>query len=210
MARPVDGPTLRGMGPSSPPAAGPVRRQASPLVRAAPPPSVTDGDARKLIRVPLSSGPGRVMLRPAASPGRAPPLTTDPVPEFGYEFSTHLHLIELAHELPPIANKGDHSRLSDAASTLLEAFVRHAEDERYLVLRLPPFTARLVENGQQRVVDRLVSRPRGRSGREALPVLGAGRGGRLPHRDADRLRGVGPGRRLTAPSSGRPFPPTRG
>jgi hypothetical protein len=84
-------------------------------------------------------------------------LTTDPVPEFGYEFSTHTRLIELARELPPIANKGDHPRLSDAASTLLEAFVRHAEDERYLVLRLPPFTARLVENGQQRVVDRLVS-----------------------------------------------------
>jgi hypothetical protein len=84
-------------------------------------------------------------------------MTTDPVPEFGSEFLTHTQLIELAHELPPIANKGDHIRLSDAASNLLEAFVRHAEDERYLVLRLPPFTARLVENGQQRVVDRLVS-----------------------------------------------------
>jgi hypothetical protein len=63
----------------------------------------------------------------------------------------------MARELPPVANKGDHPHLSDAASTLLEAFVRHAEDERFLVLRLPPFTARLVENGQQRVVDRLVS-----------------------------------------------------
>jgi hypothetical protein len=87
-------------------------------------------------------------------------MTTDPVPEFGHdfsEFSTHTRLIELARELPPIANKGDHSRLSDAASTLLESFVHHAEDERFLVLRLPPFTARLVENGQQRVVDRLVS-----------------------------------------------------
>lgn len=84
-------------------------------------------------------------------------MTTDPVPEFGPEFSTHLRLIEMARELPPVANKGDHSRLSDVASTLLEAFVRHAEDERFLVLRLPLFTARLVENGQQRVVDRLVS-----------------------------------------------------
>jgi hypothetical protein len=84
-------------------------------------------------------------------------MTTDPVPEFDSEFLTHTQLIELAHELPPIANKGDHIRLSDAASYLLEVFVRHAEDERYLVLRLPPFTARLVENGQQRVVDRLVS-----------------------------------------------------
>jgi len=84
-------------------------------------------------------------------------MTTDPVPDFGYEFSTHTRLIEMARELPPIANKGHHPRLSDAASTLLEAFVRHAEDERFLVLRLPPFTARLVENGQQRVVDRLVS-----------------------------------------------------
>jgi hypothetical protein len=63
----------------------------------------------------------------------------------------------MARELPLIANKGDHARLSAAASTLLEVFVRHAEDERSLVLRLPSFTARLVENGQQRVVDRLVS-----------------------------------------------------
>src|ERR1700684_4139933 len=84
-------------------------------------------------------------------------MTTDPVPEFFDEFLTHTRLIELAHALPPVANKGDHAQLSDAASTLLEAFVRHAEDERFLVLRLPPFTARLVENGQQRVVDRLVS-----------------------------------------------------
>ncbi len=87
-------------------------------------------------------------------------MTIDPLPDFGdefSEFSTHTWLIESARELPPIANKGDHSRLSAAASSLLEAFVRHAEEERYLVLRLPPFTARLVENGQQRVVDRLVS-----------------------------------------------------
>jgi hypothetical protein len=63
----------------------------------------------------------------------------------------------MARELPSIANKGDHARLSVAASSLLEAFVRHAEEERALVLRLPPITARLVENGQQRVVDRLVS-----------------------------------------------------
>jgi hypothetical protein len=84
-------------------------------------------------------------------------MTTDPVPEFGHQFLTHTELIELARELPPLANKGDHPQLSDAASRLLEAFVRHAEDERFLVLRLPPFTARLVENGQQRIVDRLVS-----------------------------------------------------
>ena len=71
--------------------------------------------------------------------------------------ASHARLLEMARELPTIANKGDHARLSGAASALLEAFVRHAEDERRLVLRLPPFTARLVENGQQRVVDRLVS-----------------------------------------------------
>jgi len=63
----------------------------------------------------------------------------------------------MAHELGPISNKGDHVRLSDVASALLEAFVRHAEAERPLVLRLSPFTARLIEHGQQRVVDRLVS-----------------------------------------------------
>jgi hypothetical protein len=86
----------------------------------------------------------------------------DPQPELdpeSYERAVprHAHLIEMARELPSIANKGDHARLSVAASSLLEAFVRHAEEERALVLRLPPITARLVENGQQRVVDRLVS-----------------------------------------------------
>jgi hypothetical protein len=84
-------------------------------------------------------------------------MTIEPVPEFDGEPSTHTRLIEMARDLPPVANKGDHSRLSGDASYLLEAFVRHAEDERYLVLKLPPFTARLIEHGQQRIVDRLVS-----------------------------------------------------
>ena len=69
----------------------------------------------------------------------------------------HRQLLAMANELGPIANKGDHGRLSNAASALLEAFVRHAEAERPMVLRLSPFTARLIEHGQQRVVDRLVS-----------------------------------------------------
>lgn len=69
----------------------------------------------------------------------------------------HARILEMARELPAVANKGDHVRLSQEASALLEAFVRHAEDERSLVLRLPTLTARLVEKGQQRVVDRLVS-----------------------------------------------------
>ena len=54
------------------------------------------------------------------------------------------------------SEKGDHAWLSVAASSLLEAFVRHAEEERALV-SLPPITARLVETQQQRVVNRLVS-----------------------------------------------------
>ena len=93
-------------------------------------------------------------------------MTIDPAPDWEEEpdpcgaddrLSEHGRLIEMARELGPIANKGDHTRLSNHASALLEAFVRHAEEERALVLRLPPFTARLVEHGQQRVVDRLVS-----------------------------------------------------
>ena len=82
-----------------------------------------------------------------------------PGPEFGPGPGPfgHTWLIDMAHELSTIANKGDHARLSLQASVLLESFVRHVESERHLVLRLPPFTARLVENGQQRVVDRLVS-----------------------------------------------------
>ncbi|HUC38067.1 MAG TPA: hypothetical protein VMR97_13210 [Acidimicrobiales bacterium] len=84
-------------------------------------------------------------------------MTSDPEPLFDEGPASHLQLIEMARELPAIANKGDHAQLSMAASALLEAFVRHAEEERFLVMRLPPITARLVENGQQRVVDRLVS-----------------------------------------------------
>jgi hypothetical protein len=84
-------------------------------------------------------------------------MTIHPEPGFSWRPSSHGHLIEMARELPTIANKGDHGLLSVAASSLLEAFVRHAQDERYLVLRLAPITARFVENGQQRVVDRLVS-----------------------------------------------------
>jgi hypothetical protein len=71
--------------------------------------------------------------------------------------AAHARILEMARELPAVANKGDHARLSRDASALLETFVRHAEEERPLVLRLPPLTARLVEKGQQRVVDRLVS-----------------------------------------------------
>jgi hypothetical protein len=84
-------------------------------------------------------------------------MTVDPLSDYEEGPESHLRLIEMARELPPIANKGDHTRLSLAASCLLDAFVRHAEEERALVLRLPPITARLIENGQQRVVDRLVS-----------------------------------------------------
>jgi hypothetical protein len=71
--------------------------------------------------------------------------------------AAHSKILEMARELPAVANKGDHARLSRDASALLETFVRHAEEERALILRLPTLTARLVEKGQQRVVDRLVS-----------------------------------------------------
>jgi len=84
-------------------------------------------------------------------------MAVDPSFEGGPEPFGHTWLIGTAHEISAIANKGDHARLSLEASVLLEEFVRHVEAERHLVLRLPPFTARLVENGQQRVVDRLVT-----------------------------------------------------
>src|SRR5579872_6645489 len=84
-------------------------------------------------------------------------MTLQPEPLWDDDPLGHRQLLEMAHELVPIANKGDHGRLSEMASSLLEAFVRHAEAERPMVLRLPPFTARLIEHGQQRVVDRLVS-----------------------------------------------------
>jgi len=84
-------------------------------------------------------------------------MTLDPAPAWDDDLSVHRLLLDMAHGLGPIANKGDHGRLSDEAAALLEVFVHHAEAERPMVLRLPPFTARLVEHGQQRVVDRLVS-----------------------------------------------------
>ena len=85
-------------------------------------------------------------------------MTFEPAPDWEDEpLSVHRVLLDMAHELGPMANKGDHARLSEAASALLEAFVCHAEAERPMVLRLPSFTARLVRLGQQRVVDRLVS-----------------------------------------------------
>ncbi|HXX91579.1 MAG TPA: hypothetical protein VEI83_15280 [Acidimicrobiales bacterium] len=84
-------------------------------------------------------------------------MAIDPVFDPGPDPFGHTWLIEMAQELSGIANKGDHPRLSLQASVLLEAFARHVEEERHLVLRLPPITARLIENGQQRVVDRLVS-----------------------------------------------------
>jgi hypothetical protein len=79
------------------------------------------------------------------------------VPQAARGLAAHARILELARELPTIANKGDHARLSRQASALLELFVRHAEEERAAVLRLPTLTARLVQKGQQRVVDRLVS-----------------------------------------------------
>jgi hypothetical protein len=79
------------------------------------------------------------------------------VPSAARAPAAHARILEMARALPTIANKGDHARLSSEASALLEAFVRHCEDERVALLRLPTLTARLVQKGQQRVVDRLVS-----------------------------------------------------
>lgn len=90
-------------------------------------------------------------MEPAGWDDRVRPLPLVP------QVTTHAKILEMARELPAVANKGDHAKLSREASALLEAFVRHAEEERPLVLRLPPLTARLVEKGQQRIVDRLVS-----------------------------------------------------
>ncbi|MHB8330402.1 MAG: hypothetical protein ACYDD6_12405 [Acidimicrobiales bacterium] len=81
----------------------------------------------------------------------------DPMTFLARGAASHTRILEMARELPAIANKGEHARLSSEAAALLQLFVHHAEEERPMVLRLPPFTARLVRNGQQRVVDRLVS-----------------------------------------------------
>jgi len=94
----------------------------------------------------------------AFEPPEVVPDQPEPVPAPAVPcWAAHTQILEMTRELPAMANKGDHARLSLQASRLLEAFVRHVEDERPIVLRLPPLTARLVEKGQQRVVDRLVT-----------------------------------------------------
>ena len=105
--------------------------------------------------------------------------------------AAHARILDEARELPAVANKGDHARLSREASSLLEDFVRHAEQERPFVLRLPTLTARLVQKGQHRVVDRLVSLVlEADLAEEPCRCSGPGRRGRLAHRGADRLRGI--------------------
>jgi hypothetical protein len=83
-------------------------------------------------------------------------MTVEPLPP-DPEAPSHRELIAMARALPEVADQGDHGQLSKEASALLDAFVRHVELERPMVLRLAPITARLVEHGQQRVVDGLVS-----------------------------------------------------
>lgn len=70
---------------------------------------------------------------------------------------SHQALIALARQLPVTADGGDLAELSERASSLLQGFVRRVEAERPVVLRLPPLTARLIERGQRRIVDQLVS-----------------------------------------------------
>jgi hypothetical protein len=75
-----------------------------------------------------------------------------------YPFRTfnHEELLTLAQKTLAAARDGDHDRLEARALRLFEALSDHVLAERPALRRVSPGDARLLEAGQQRVVDRLV------------------------------------------------------
>ncbi len=70
---------------------------------------------------------------------------------------THPALETRANKVRAAAEDRDLPRLHRELSGLLEAFVEHAEEERDDLRQLPAFSARLVERGQQRILDELLA-----------------------------------------------------
>lgn len=68
----------------------------------------------------------------------------------------HDQLLTLARKAEAAARDGDRQRLEAAALRLFEAFMDHVGAERTDLLHVPAGESRLLQRGQQRVVDALV------------------------------------------------------
>lgn len=75
-----------------------------------------------------------------------------------YPFATtsHAELQKLADQAQGAAYRRDAGRVECSAFALFEALVDHVLDERRTFLHLAPAEARLLERGQQRIVELLV------------------------------------------------------
>lgn len=69
---------------------------------------------------------------------------------------THEDLLTLARKVEAAAHDGDRERLETATLHLFEGLVTHVGAERASLLALAPAESRLLERGQQRVVELLV------------------------------------------------------
>ncbi len=70
---------------------------------------------------------------------------------------SHAQLLDLAHEALEAAHDHDPGRVEAGALRLFEELTDHVLAERPAFLHLPPGDARLLEGGQQRIVDLLLS-----------------------------------------------------
>lgn len=70
---------------------------------------------------------------------------------------SHPELLTRANKVRAAAADHDLERLQREVSALLDAFVDHTDEERAHLLRLPTFTARLVQRGQERLLDKLIT-----------------------------------------------------
>lgn len=69
---------------------------------------------------------------------------------------THDQLVTIAHRAQAAAHAGDTGRLEAATLRLFLGLADHIGAERPDLLRLPPAEARILERGQQRIIDDLV------------------------------------------------------
>lgn len=69
---------------------------------------------------------------------------------------THEDLLTLARKVEAAAQDGDRDRLQTADLRLFEALVDHLGREMAALVQLPPAQARILRQGQQRIVDTVV------------------------------------------------------
>lgn len=69
---------------------------------------------------------------------------------------SHAGLLTAVDEVRSAAASRDLGRLHRWLGELMSAYVEHVDDERSALLRLPTFSARLVQRGQERIFQELV------------------------------------------------------